>query len=68
MIKKTLYFGNPAYLSLRNKQLVMQLTMFRYLDHDTNQWVDKALLIADGKILDPNGFVIVKKGEATTGT
>lgn len=26
MIKKTLYFGNPAYLSLRNKQLVIQLS------------------------------------------
>ena len=25
MIKKTLYFGNPAYLSLRNAQLVIQL-------------------------------------------
>lgn len=25
MIKKTLYFGNPAYLSLRNTQLVLQL-------------------------------------------
>ena len=25
MIKKTLYFGNSAYLSLRNKQLVIQL-------------------------------------------
>ncbi len=25
MIKKTLYFGNPAYLSLRNGQLVIQL-------------------------------------------
>lgn len=25
MIKRTLYFGNPAYLSLRNKQLVVQL-------------------------------------------
>lgn len=25
MIKKTLYFGNPAYLNLRNKQLVIQL-------------------------------------------
>jgi len=25
MIKKALYFGNPAYLSLRNKQLVIQL-------------------------------------------
>lgn len=25
MIKKTLYFGNPAYLSLRNKQLVIKM-------------------------------------------
>ncbi len=25
MIKKTLYFGNPAYLSLRNAQLVIKL-------------------------------------------
>ena len=25
MIKKTLYFGNPAYLSLRNGQLVVKL-------------------------------------------
>ena len=25
MIKKTLYFGNPAYLSLKNSQLVIRL-------------------------------------------
>ncbi|MEG0498289.1 MAG: CRISPR-associated endonuclease Cas1, partial [Alistipes sp.] len=25
MIKRTLYFGNPAYLSMRNAQLVVQL-------------------------------------------
>ena len=25
MIKKTLYFGNPAYLSLRDAQLVIRL-------------------------------------------
>lgn len=25
MIKKTLYFGNPAYLSLKNKQLVIKM-------------------------------------------
>ena len=25
MIKKTLYFGNPAYLSLRNAQLIIRL-------------------------------------------
>lgn len=42
----------------------MQMMMFRYLDHDTNQWVDKAYLISDGKLLDPNGVVIIKKGAA----
>lgn len=42
----------------------MQLMMYRYLDHDTNEWVDKAILIADGKTLDANAFVIVKKGAA----
>lgn len=25
MIKKTLYFGNPVYLSLKNAQLVIKL-------------------------------------------
>ena len=25
MIKRTLYFGNPSYLSLRNAQLVLRL-------------------------------------------
>jgi len=40
----------------------MQMTMFRYFDHDTNEWIDKAILIADGKLIDPNGVVIVKKG------
>lgn len=43
-----------------NSNLTMQ--MFRWFDHDTNQYVDKAILIADGKILDPNGVIIVKKG------
>lgn len=43
----------------------MQLTLFRYFDHDTNEWVDKAILIADGKLLDPNGVIIVKKSSNT---
>ncbi|MNI31340.1 Phage capsid family protein [compost metagenome] len=42
----------------------MQMTMFRYFDHDTNEWVDKAILIADGKLIDPYGVVIIKKGAA----
>lgn len=40
----------------------MQMVMFRYFDHDTNEWVDKAVLIADGKLIDPNGVVVIKKG------
>lgn len=40
----------------------MQMRMFRWLDHDTNQYVDKAILVADGKIIDPNGVLIIKKG------
>lgn len=40
----------------------LQMVMYRYLDHDTNEYVDKAILIADGKLIDPNGVVIIKKG------
>jgi HK97 family phage major capsid protein len=40
----------------------MQMVMYRWLDHDTNQWVDKAILISDGKLLDAAGVIIVKKG------
>jgi hypothetical protein len=38
------------------------MQLYRWLDHDLNQWVDKALLICDGKLVDPNGVVLVKKG------
>jgi HK97 family phage major capsid protein len=40
----------------------MQMTFFHYTDHDLNQVVDKALAFVDGKVLDPNAFVVVKKG------
>jgi HK97 family phage major capsid protein len=40
----------------------MQMAMYRWFDHDSNQWVDKAILINDGKLLDPAGVIIVKKG------
>lgn len=40
----------------------LQMTLFRYFDHNTNEWIDKAVLIADGKLLDPNGVIIIKKG------
>lgn len=40
----------------------MQMQMYRWLDQDKNQWIDKAILIADGKLIDPNGVIIIKKG------
>lgn len=40
----------------------MQMSMFRWFDHDTNQWVDKAVLINDGKLLDAAGVLLIKKG------
>ena len=40
----------------------MQMAMYRWLDHDTNQWVDKAILINDGKLLDAAGILLIKKG------
>lgn len=53
-----------VYLNLKNYGINsnMQLQMYRYLDQDKNEWVDKAILIADGKLIDPNGVVIIKKG------
>jgi HK97 family phage major capsid protein len=53
-----------VYVDLKNYGFNsnMQMTMFRYLDQNTNEWIDKAILIADGKLIDPNGVVVVKKG------
>lgn len=39
----------------------LQLTVVKYTDHDLNQVIDKAIMICDGKLLDPNGVVLVKK-------
>ena len=37
-------------------------TMRRYFDEETNEWVDKALVVVDGKVLNPNGFYKIIKG------
>lgn len=40
----------------------MQFHVKRYFDEEKNQWVDKALVINDGKVLDPKYIYILKKG------
>ena len=37
-------------------------TMRRYYDEETNEWVDKAIAVVDGKVLNPTGFVKIVKG------
>lgn len=35
--------------------------MRRFFDEEKNEWVDKAITVTDGKILNPTGFWLIKK-------
>jgi HK97 family phage major capsid protein len=37
-------------------------TMRRYFDEELNEWVNKALVVTDGKILNPTGYYKIIKG------
>ena len=37
-------------------------TMRRYFDEETNEWVDKAIVVVDGKVVNPTGFYKIVKG------
>lgn len=39
----------------------MDITYRRYFDEDTDEWVSKSTMIADGKMADTNGMVFVRK-------
>lgn len=41
----------------------MQMTTVRWSDHDNNLEKQKVTLIIDGKLVDPNGVLLIKKGE-----
>ena len=43
----------------------MQMTVVQWIDHDASKKKTKVMLICDGKIADPNGVIIIKKGVAT---
>ncbi len=36
-------------------------TMRRWFDEEANEWVDKALVVVDGKVLNPMGYYLIKK-------
>lgn len=45
----------------------MEMQTVKWVDHDTNELKNKCILICDGKLLDPNGVLIIKKGAASVG-
>lgn len=55
-------FFNPLDYVI-NSNMEMQVT--KWTDHDTNEIKNKVLLIADGKLADPNGVIVIKKGAAS---
>ncbi len=46
----------------------LQMQTVKWTDNDTNQVKNKNIMICDGKLVDPNGVLIIKKGAATTST
>lgn len=44
-----------------NTQPGMPLSTVRWVDHDTNTEKMKSLVALDGKVLDPYGFILIKK-------
>ena len=51
-------FWNPLDYAVNTN---MQFGVKRYFDENTNEWINKALVIIDGKILDSSGCYIIKK-------
>ena len=50
-----------------NTQPGMPMSTVRWVDHENNQEKIKALMACDGKVLDPHGFVLIKKKASSTG-
>lgn len=51
-------FWNPEDYAINEN---FGFAMRRYFDEDTNEWVDKALVVVDGKVLNPNSFYLITK-------
>lgn len=66
MIKKTLYFGNPSYLSLKNEQLVLRYPEIEKVDcfsNDEKETMSKTIPIEDiGIVILDNKQITITQG------
>lgn len=44
----------------------LEMKVVKWVDNDTNEVKNKVTLICDGKLIDPNGVIIIKKGKAAS--
>ena len=51
-------FWNPEDYAINEN---FGFAMRRYFDEETNEWVDKALVVVDGKVLNPKSIYLIKK-------
>jgi HK97 family phage major capsid protein len=52
-----LVFGDLSEWILNSN---LQLTYRKFYDENTDEWIEKSTLIADGKVADAAGFVFLK--------
>lgn len=52
-------FLNPKDYAINSN---LEMKTVKWTDNDTNEVKNKVILIVDGKLVDPNGVIIVKKG------
>ncbi len=55
-------FFNPKDYGVNSN---MEMQVHKWIDRDTNTVKNQLIMICDGKLIDPNGVVIVKKGAAS---
>src|SRR5690606_12234398 len=56
--------GIRARLSDYRVNSSMAIAYRRYFDENADEWISKATMIADGKLADPNGVVLIKKASS----
>lgn len=51
-------FGNLSNYAVNSN---LEMRTVKWIDENTNKVYNKVIMICDGKVLDPNGFLIIKK-------
>ena len=55
-------FGGKTVETVEEDIINLSMRVVKWTDNDTNKEKTKATMIVDGKVLDPYGFLIIKKG------